>query len=208
MELDELKKSWKALDDRLQKEPLTNEKQIEELIDRYKAGANRGLSKLLGVQRFSLWLGGGVALLCVAAGIAGCCCIEHPVVRQKLLGSLGFILASMLLAGGWDYKTFRWIKGTRVDELTVAEVSLRMVTLRKWLSREVVFVALWCVAYTLFNWWVVDGFELSPTRQIVYFVFCLILDAAIIGYFYKQKIYKHLNTVRTNIEELKDVCGT
>ena len=36
MELDELKKSWNALDAQLQKEPIADEKQIKELIASYK----------------------------------------------------------------------------------------------------------------------------------------------------------------------------
>ena len=36
MELDELKKSWNALDAQLQKEPIADEKQIKELIANYK----------------------------------------------------------------------------------------------------------------------------------------------------------------------------
>ena len=36
MELDELKKSWNALDAQLQKEPIADEQQIKELIANYK----------------------------------------------------------------------------------------------------------------------------------------------------------------------------
>ena len=37
MELDELKKSWNALNEQLQKEPIADEQQITELIAGYKA---------------------------------------------------------------------------------------------------------------------------------------------------------------------------
>ena len=43
MELDELKKSWNALDAKLQKEPIADEKQIKELIANYKTNTRHSL---------------------------------------------------------------------------------------------------------------------------------------------------------------------
>lgn len=53
MELDELKKSWNALDEQLKKEPIADEKQIAGMIAEYKANARKkhrapyGLATLL-----------------------------------------------------------------------------------------------------------------------------------------------------------------
>ena len=44
MELDELKKSWNALDAQLQKEPIADEKQIKELIANYKTNTRHSLA--------------------------------------------------------------------------------------------------------------------------------------------------------------------
>ena len=41
MELDELKKSWNALNEQLQKEPIADEQQITELIAGYKANTRK-----------------------------------------------------------------------------------------------------------------------------------------------------------------------
>lgn len=41
MELDELKKSWNALNEQLQKEPIADEQQITELIAGYKANTQK-----------------------------------------------------------------------------------------------------------------------------------------------------------------------
>ena len=54
MELDELKKSWNALDAQLQKEPIADEKQIKELIASYKTNTRHSLGRLVILQRFSL----------------------------------------------------------------------------------------------------------------------------------------------------------
>ena len=47
MELDELKKSWNALDAQLQKEPIADEKQIKELIANYKTNTRHSLDDSL-----------------------------------------------------------------------------------------------------------------------------------------------------------------
>ena len=47
MELDELKKSWNALDEQLKKEPIADEKQIAGMIAEYKANARSRRSSFL-----------------------------------------------------------------------------------------------------------------------------------------------------------------
>ena len=66
MELDELKKSWNALDEQLKKEPIADEKQIAGMIAEYKANARKSIGRLTGWQRFSIGIGVvGLALLLV-----------------------------------------------------------------------------------------------------------------------------------------------
>ena len=50
MELDELKKSWNALDAQLQKEPIADEQQIKELIANYKTNTRHSLGRLVFLQ--------------------------------------------------------------------------------------------------------------------------------------------------------------
>ena len=71
MELDELKKSWNALNEQLQKEPIADEQQITELIAGYKANTRKSLGRLVVIQRFSIGMGAvGLAAFC----LYGCCC--------------------------------------------------------------------------------------------------------------------------------------
>ena len=55
MELDELKKSWNALNEQLQKEPIADEQQITELIAGYKANTRKSLGRLVVIERY-VWL--------------------------------------------------------------------------------------------------------------------------------------------------------
>ena len=82
MELDELKKSWNALDEQLKKEPIADEKQIAGMIAEYKANARKSIGRLTGWQRFSIGIGVvGLALLL----LFGYC---HPFFKSPKNGSL------------------------------------------------------------------------------------------------------------------------
>ena len=76
MELDELKKTWNLLDEKLKQETLADSRQIEALIASCKDRAGRGVDSLARNQRLSMWLGGvvGVALL-VVGGLFSFLCL-------------------------------------------------------------------------------------------------------------------------------------
>ena len=206
MELDELKRSWNALDEQLQKEPIADEKQIAKLIAGYKANASKSLGRLVVVQRFSIGIGAaGLALLLLlwlllpAFGL-------HEQLQAKIVVLLGFIAISILIGMWWDWKTYRWNKHTHIDEMSVAEVSRRMVTFRRWMKYEVVGISVWTILFNILNYWAMN-YHLAPAgMQAVLITVFAILDTLIIYIFYKKMIYKHLDQIKKNIEELKDIC--
>ena len=185
MELDELKKSWNALNEQLQKEPIADEQQITELIAGYKANTRKSLGRLVVIQRFSIGMG--------AVGLAALLLIWlllptfgfNEQLQGKIVALLGFIAISILIGMWWDWKTYRWNKDTRIDEMGVAEVSRRMTTFRQWTRYEVM------------------GISSVQALLITLFV---VFDALIIYILYKKVIYKHLDNIKKNIEELKDIC--
>ena len=94
MELDELKKSWNALNEQLQKEPIADEQQITELIAGYKANTRKSLGRLVVIQRFSIGMG--------AVGLAALLLIWlllptfgfNEQLQGKIVALLGFIAIS------------------------------------------------------------------------------------------------------------------
>ena len=132
MELDELKKSWNALNEQLQKEPIADEQQITELIAGYKANTRKSLGRLVGIQRFSIGMG--------AVGLAALLLIWlllptfgfNEQLQGKIVALLGFIAISILIGMSWDWKTYRWNQDTPIDEMGVAQVSRRMHTFPHW----------------------------------------------------------------------------
>ena len=124
MELDELKKSWNALNEQLQKEPIADEQQITELIAGYKANTRKSLGRLVVIQRFSIGMG--------AVGLAALLLIWlllptfgfNEQLQGKIVALLGFIAISILIGMWWDWKTYRWNKDTRIGDTKITKFGI------------------------------------------------------------------------------------
>ena len=175
MELDELKKSWNALNEQLQKE----------LIAGYKANTRKSLGRLVVIQRFSI----GIGTICLATLLLIWLLLPtfgfNEQLQEKIVPFLGFIAISILAGMWWDWKTYRWNKNTHIEEMSVAEVSRRMTTFRHW---------------------VMEYHLMSVGVQAILITLFVVFDALIIYILYKKVIYKHLDNIKKNIEELKDIC--
>lgn len=206
MELDELKKSWNVLNEQLQKEPIADEKQITELIARYKTNTRQSLGRIVGLQRISIGIGaiGLVALILIWILLPSIFINEQA--QNKIAAFLVFIAVSIIAGMWWDWKTYRWSKGTRVDEMSVAEMSRRMTIFRQWIKYEVMAISIWIVLFNILNY-LVMGYHMEPiATQAALITFFIIFDILIIYILYKKVMYKHLNNINKNIEELKDIC--
>lgn len=206
MELDELKKSWNTLDKQLQKEPIANEEQIAKLIADYKTNTHKSQGRLVVIQRFSIGIGtiGLILLLLIKLLMPYLEFSAH--IQSKMAVFLAFIAISIVVGMWWDWKTYRWNKNTRIDEMSVSEVSCRMTTLRQWTKYEVIAISIWIVLFNILNYWVM-GYHLEPAKlQAILITFFVSFDALIIYILYKKIIYRHLNNIKKNIEELKDIC--
>lgn len=207
MELDELKKSWNVLDAQLQKEPIADEERIKELIAGYKANTRVSMGCILNSQRFSLIIGVVVILLAIAATIIF---LPNIVENEKWISKLyiicGFMMISIIAGFWWDWKTYQWNKKTEIDKMSVAEVSRRMAIFRSWTRNEVWVAAIWAVLFTTLFYWVMEYYLLPAMAQIIMISIFTISDILIIYFIYKKMIYKHLNSINKNIEELKDIC--
>lgn len=206
MELDELRKSWNVLDKQLQKEPIANEKQITKLIAEYKTNTRKSLGRLVVIQRLSIGVGAtGLALL-VLIWLLMPTFGFNAHIQSKIAAFLAFIAISIIAGMWWDWKTYRWNKATRIDEMSVSEVSRRMTIFRQWTKYEVIAISAWIVLFNALNYWVMEYHLASPGLQAALITLFVVFDALIIYILYKKIIYKHLNNIKTNIEELKDIC--
>lgn len=206
MELDELKKSWNALDKQLQKEPIADEKQISRLIEICRTKYKSNMRHLIGVQRFSLGVGIAFSLFLIALWVWLPESGLSPDTRSKVIVTLVFLLLSLSVGLWWDLKTYRWTKSIRIDEMSIVEVSRRMVVLRNWTRYEMITAFVWVLAFNALIFWVTDCYQAPVLAQVTTWVFYLVWDALVFYIVYKKFIYKYLNNIKQNIEELKDVC--
>lgn len=205
MELEELKKSWQTLDKHLQKQDIITEERMKELIACYKQKVERKLGSLMGLQRASLCIG-----LFILIAIGPVCLllpswIEDTDTRTKLQVMLIFIAVTIIGGGGWDWYTYRYMQQTRVDLLPIAEVSRRIVKLRLWARQEVTAISLWALLFGSIYYWARDFYHLPITIQAVIISVFILFEVAIIWLLYQKLIYKHLNQIKKEIEDLKDI---
>lgn len=207
MELDELKKSWNALDNKLEQHPLLNEKEMNDLIAAGRKQTRQGLRRLSLVQGISLCIGIILfAVLILAWLFVPDFLTGQGKPSQRIFVLLAFLIASLLIGVIWDWKTFQWVKSIEIDRMSVVEVSRRMTIFRKRLKQEIIAVCVWVVVFNALNFWVMGYHLASPATQAVVIALLAVADALIIYLFYKKVIYKHLNDIHKNIEELKDIC--
>ena len=190
----------------MQKEPIADEKQITKLIAGYKANTRKSLGRLVVIQRFSIGMGAvGLAVLLLIWLLLPTFGFNEQL-QGKIVVFLGFIVVSIIAGMWWDWKTYRWNKNTHIDEMSVAEVSRRMAIFRQWTKYEVMGISIWIILFNILNYWVME-YHLAPAGvQVMLITLFVLFDVLIIYILYKKVIYKHLDNIKKNIEELKDIC--
>lgn len=209
MELDELKKSWHALDDRLEGRPLLNDEEVERLTAAGRADTGRRLERLRGWQRASLWTGAGALLAVAAACLWGGCLSEAEDggdEHRRLLVLATYLLASIVAGLAWDWNTYRQLRAIRTDRMSVVEVSRRMTRFQHRLRAETVAASLWLLIFNGVFFWAMGYHEAPAPTQALVAALLLAADALIVYLLYKKVMYRHLRDIRKNIEELKDIC--
>lgn len=206
MELDELKKSWQTLDRQLQKRDITTEEQVARLIESYKHKTGHRLGNLMSMQRASLCIGLLSLLILIAVGFSLPVWCEDAETRLKFYVILLFLALTLLGGGYWDWHTYHYIQQTRVDLMPIAEVSRRIVRLRLWARYEVTAISIWAFIFCAVYYWAMEFYRLPATAQVAIGVVSILFEVSIIYLLYKKLIYKHLNQIKKDIEDLKDVC--
>lgn len=207
MELDELKKSWHVVDTQLDKKALVNEQEMAKLISSGKTNTQRDLGRLNLIQRISLYVGGGLLLLLIPAWILAPDFMESQSnLTRKVIVLLTFLAISLIAGLLWDWKTFQSLKSIRIDEMSIVEVSRRMNVFQRHMRCETIAASVWVVLFNALNFWVMGYHQASPTTQALVIALLLMADILIIYILYKKVMYRYINNIRKNIEELKDIC--
>ena len=206
MELDELKKAWNAPDNLLNRTPLASEEDIEKLIASGRTRTRKSLGDLSLMQRISLVVGAILLLLLIPLWLWEPDFLTDRLSPDRFGFLLVFLVLSLVVGLAWDWKTHLWIRRTRIDEMSVVEVSRRMVIFRRQLKNEVIAICIWVVVFNALNFWVMGYHLASPSTQMLVIALMVVLDVLLILILYKKVFYKYLNDIHKNIEDLKDIC--
>ena len=69
-----------------------------------------------------------------------------------------------------------------------------------------VCVCVWTVAFSALYYWLKDWYQMPVPAQAIVIGCWAVLDGIVIYLFYKKLVYSHIDSIRKDIEELKDIC--
>lgn len=203
MDLDHLKKSWNTLDEQLQKQDVVDEKQIEELIEKYQSGVKKGLAKLSELQIISLAIGVVCAIILIIVLVVATKFFTSLSFSVKEIVMTGYIVLSCVGGFLWDWQTYRFSRNIKVDEMPIVEVIRCVYKYKKIIKYELVAVCLWTLIFTSLYYWVNDYYSKPLTVQIAFLLGSLILFGTAMYFLYTKVLYKRLNDIEENLNKLK-----
>ena len=206
MELDKLKESWQSLDEHLQRHSMTDERNIAELITAHKNSIKHGVGRLAYTQRWGMIIGALFFIAIIVVSLFSLTRIEDAILRQRLYTLVIFCLVLLALGGVWDWYTYKKIKEIHIDRMSILEVSKRMITIHKLACYEVIAICVLIPISTAILYFILGYQHYPANTQILIITITLIADILILYYIYKKLLFRHLNNIRTNINELKDLC--
>ena len=190
MELDELKKSWNALDEHLKNKEFLNEEGIRRLINH----TGKNINSLA-------WL--NIKLILISLPLLAIILIA--LIREEHLDLPYLLLIIMAVpALGWDIFTTRYLQATKVDEMPLVEVIGRINRMKHWIIRERI-IGIICASFFLiisFIYWEIWN---RATLAIVTFVILWGCCIVFILWIYQNKFLKRIKEIKKNLDELKEL---
>lgn len=205
MELDDLKKSWSALDKQLQKEKIVDEKQIAELITKYQAGVTKGVNGLTGLQKLSLIIGGGLSLLLIPALVGNVMFSDGIRATIKEIVMAIFIILSIFGGFWWDWRTYRFSRKIKVAEASTVNVIEQVNEFRKKVKYELIALCVWILLFFGLYYWVTDFHTQPLTVQLAFISGSFAVIGIALYFIYIKLIYKRLDDIDKNLSELKEL---
>ena len=195
MELDDLKKSWNALDERLRQDAIVDEASVERLIREYKLRADSSKRKLLRIEKLSL--------------IAGFCML---FIVLSLWGAFNdninciTIYFTVILCMGlpWDIYTYRYLKKTDILEMPTVMVVKRITRFHQFFVWESYVAAALFFSIALIQGYLEDILH-QPTTTLLCFIAVWLLGGYVTWRIINHFFYKKIKIIRENLVELQEL---
>jgi len=197
MELDEIKKIWNEMESLKEKQQISDDR-IKELL---KSKGKTALSKLIGVAKFGIFAVIPLGLLM--------CLLSYKFFETGgyyMIWPLVFLLLCISMLP-FDIYLYRLLKGIDYSNMTVTEVSERILKyqniIRKFEMYGIMFVIVYLAVWYYLYYKLMFGSEIIWGFIIFMIVMCLIAGAAI-PILYKKIYYNNINQIEESLKELKE----
>lgn len=190
MELDELKKSWNALDEHLKERKLIDDDDISRLIKH----ATENIDKM-SLFNQKLRIVSYVILLLLAL----------VFILNKMMPDLYFQITFVALipAIGWDLFTSRFLNRTKIDEMPLVTVISRFNRIHRWMIRERIigigFMLFMAGFFFIYRQVWQDG-----TGMMIFFFALWAVCYSIPLWVYRKNLDR-LREIKKNLDELKEL---
>ena len=142
MELEELKKSWNALDEHLKDKEFIKEEELEKLIRH----ADKGIHAIARLNIKLILISLPILILFLA----------EVLLHNRLNPIYIIIIFAWIPALCWDIVTTRFLQRTQIDEMPLVEVISRVNRIHRWTIRErliaIAFLLMGMIAFFILLW--------------------------------------------------------
>lgn len=190
MELEELKKSWNALDEHLKDKELIKEEELSKLI----AHADKGIHAIARLNIKLILISLPVLILF----------LTEAFMHHRLNPIYMFIILAWIPALCWDIATTRFLQQTKIDEMPLIEVISRINRIHRWTIRErlIATAFLLILAILSFIYWQIWQYGIW---MILFFVLMWGGGLGLVLWIYRKKFLNRIQEIKKNLGELKEL---
>ncbi|WP_455587463.1 hypothetical protein [Bacteroides sp.] len=190
MELDELKKSWNALDEHLKGKKIVKDEEISQLINHATKNIN-AISRLNKRLRI-------ISLLIIALFI-------FTLIYDRMFPDIYYqiILIAVIPALGWDIFSSRYLSNTNIDELPLITVISRFNRIHRWVIRERIIGIGFILFMAVFFFFYREVWQ-HGSGMILFFFIIWTICIAIPLWIYRKNL-ERLREIKKNLNELKEL---
>ena len=190
MELEELKKSWNALDEHLKDKELIKEEELGKLIGH----ADKGIHAIARLN---------IKLILISLPVLVLFLLE-VLLHGRLNPIYIIIILSWIPALYWDITTTRFLQQTKVDEMPLIEVISRVNRIHRWMIRErlIATAFLLILAVLSFIYWQIWQYGIAI---ILFFILLWGGGLILILWIYRKKFLNRIHEIKKNLSELNEL---
>lgn len=190
MELDELKKSWNALNEHLRDKKFVKDEDITQIINHAKTTINEMSRFNQRLRIISLAIIALIAFHFIYDGI-------FPDIYYQI------IFVALIPAIGWDLFTSRFLRKTKIDEMPLVTVISRFNRIHRWVIRERIIG----IGFMLFmaGFFFIHRQVWQEGTGILIFFFAIWAVCFTIPLWVYRKNLKRLQEIKKNLDELKEL---